>query len=52
MHDVQDKEIPFSDALALEKAIPNATVLKTDGLGHRRILRDRTTAAAIAEWIK
>jgi len=52
VHDEQDKEIPFSDALALEKAIPNATILKTSGLGHRRILRDRTTASAIAEWIK
>jgi hypothetical protein len=52
VHDEQDKEIPFSDALALEKAIPNATILKTNGLGHRRILRDRTTASVIAEWIK
>ncbi len=40
IHDRNDSEIPFSHAEMLKKASKNATLLPTDGLGHRRILRD------------
>lgn len=51
VHDVDDKEIPFSDAEQLAKKLQRAEIYKTTGLGHRRILRDRTTAAYIATWL-
>ena len=51
VHDQDDKEIPFSDAENLLKVLPQGEIYKTKGLGHRRILHDRTTAAYIAQWI-
>ena len=51
VHDVEDKEIPLSDALDLMKVLQHGQLMQTTGLGHRRILRDRETALAIAQWI-
>ena len=51
VHDVEDKEIPMSDALALMQVLHHGQLMQTTGLGHRRILRDRETALAIAQWI-
>jgi len=51
VHDRQDKEIPFSDAENLIKVLPQGELYATEGLGHRRILHDRTTASYIANWI-
>jgi pimeloyl-ACP methyl ester carboxylesterase len=51
VHDQNDKEIPFSDAQNLVKVLPRGELYETQGLGHRRILHDRTTAAYIAKWI-
>jgi pimeloyl-ACP methyl ester carboxylesterase len=51
VHDLSDKEIPFSDAENLVKVLPDGEIYQTEGLGHRRILHDRTTAAYIAKWI-
>lgn len=52
VHDLEDKEIPVSDALALINLLPHGQLLETSGLGHRRILRDRNTALAIAKWLQ
>jgi pimeloyl-ACP methyl ester carboxylesterase len=51
VHDLDDKEIPFSDAENLLKVLPKGELYQTNGLGHRRILHDRTTAAYIAKWL-
>jgi pimeloyl-ACP methyl ester carboxylesterase len=40
VHDRGDKEVPFEHANAITRALPAATLVATDGLGHRRILRD------------
>lgn len=40
IHDRRDREVPLADGEAIASAWPNATLLTTEGLGHRRILRD------------
>jgi pimeloyl-ACP methyl ester carboxylesterase len=40
IHDRGDKEVPFAHAQAFLDALPNANLVATEGLGHRRILRD------------
>jgi pimeloyl-ACP methyl ester carboxylesterase len=48
VHDREDREVPIRHADRLAAAWPNARLVATDGLGHRRILRD---AAVIAETV-
>lgn len=38
IHDRRDREIPFSDAQAIAAGWSQATLIATEGLGHRRIL--------------
>lgn len=40
IHDRDDKETRFTDGEEVAAAWPDAALLATDGLGHRRILRD------------
>ena len=40
IHDRADREVPWSDGEAIALAWPSAILLTTEGLGHRRILRD------------
>ncbi|HTD04676.1 alpha/beta hydrolase [Undibacterium sp.] len=39
-HDSEDAEVPYSEAIALQQAWPQATLETVQGLGHRRILKD------------
>ncbi len=50
IHDTEDKEVPFYHAEMISKAW-SAQLLKTTGLGHRRVLRDKKTIAAIVNFI-
>ena len=38
--DVGDRQTPYADAERLVAALPDAELVTTEGLGHRRILRD------------
>ncbi len=40
VHDRSDREVPFAHGQQLANAWRNAALLATDGLGHRRVLRD------------
>lgn len=40
VHDRDDREVPWEDAARIAGAAANATLLTTEGLGHRRVLRD------------
>jgi len=48
IHDREDREVPWSDGESIAAAWPSATLLSTEGLGHRRILRD---AAVIGQTV-
>lgn len=55
IHDPGDREIPFADGAALAEGWPTARLLATQGLGHRRILRDAGVIAAVVaqarQWL-
>ena len=40
IHDRDDRQIPWSEGEALAAALPNAIFVKTEKLGHLRLLRD------------
>lgn len=52
LHDRDDREVPLHHGEQLAAAWPNATLRATDGLGHRRILRDRAVIAAAVEFAR
>ncbi|HET7747339.1 MAG TPA: alpha/beta fold hydrolase [Vicinamibacteria bacterium] len=50
VHDRDDRETPWEDGEAVAAAAPRGTLVLTQGLGHRRILRDRDLAETIADF--
>lgn len=52
IHDEHDKEIPYSQALALHKNWNESQLITTKKLGHRRILRDKETISKIISLIR
>ncbi len=50
VHDRKDTINPFGDGEAYVGAIAGATMLETDGLGHRAILKDAAVVAAVASF--
>ncbi|XXX78901.1 alpha/beta hydrolase [Sorangium sp. So ce134] len=51
VHDRQDQEVPFEDGLALAGAWAGARLHETQGLGHRRVLRDSLVVKEVASFI-
>lgn len=51
VHDVDDALVPFEHALRLSAAMPQARLLRTWGLGHRRPLHDPATVAAVTDFV-
>jgi pimeloyl-ACP methyl ester carboxylesterase len=51
VHDRGDAEIPWQHGLTITRAWRGAELLLTDGLGHRRILRDPDVIAAAVAFI-
>lgn len=52
VHDLEDREVKIDHGHALAAAWPNARLLATTGLGHRRILRDEGVIAATVEVMR
>ena len=50
VHDRQDAMNRFDDGQAFADAIPGACLMATDGLGHRKILKDAAVLEAIARF--
>lgn len=50
-HDVADREVPFSHAEMLAAALPGSLLQPQQGMGHARILQDKTVAQAVARFL-
>lgn len=51
IHDRHDREVPFTEGLRHARAWPDARMLETEGLGHRRLLADTKVIGAATEFI-
>lgn len=51
IHDRGDKDVPFAVAEKIQKAWPHAKLIATEGLGHRRILKDANVTKWAADFI-
>lgn len=51
VHDDQDYDVTWEQGKILADNWPGAVFMKTTGLGHRRVLRDRDTIKAIVDFI-
>ena len=52
IHDKNDREVDFSDGVNIEKNIKNSSFMITEGLGHRRILRDEKVVEHIGAFLE
>ena len=52
VHDQQDNDVAYRQALILQQAWQGSALLTTDGLGHRRILRDDAIIARIVDFVR
>jgi hypothetical protein len=51
VHDRRDAEVPFASGAAIAGAWPGARLLATEGLGHRRVLRDAGVIEAAVSFV-
>ena len=51
VHDRQDRQTAYSLSAELADTLPDARLVTTDGLGHRRILRDPRVVAEVVEFL-
>lgn len=50
VHDRDDRDVPYADALRIARAGTHVRLVTTGGLGHRRVLKDKGAHAAIVEF--
>jgi pimeloyl-ACP methyl ester carboxylesterase len=51
IHDRDDLEVPWTDGAAVAKAVSGASLVVTEGLGHRRILRDAQVVQKVIGFV-
>jgi pimeloyl-ACP methyl ester carboxylesterase len=51
VHDRDDREVRSTDGAAIAAAWPGARLLETEGLGHRRVLRDPAVVGSVAAFL-
>ena len=52
IHDTQDEDIDVSNAYKIRQNLVNGEIIVTNGLGHRRILRNKNIIHRIIDFIK
>lgn len=52
LHDEGDRVAPLAGSQALQQALPDARLATTRGLGHRRLLSDAQSIAAVVEHVR
>jgi pimeloyl-ACP methyl ester carboxylesterase len=52
VHDREDSINPFADGLAFCEAIEDARLVATQGLGHRRLLKDAAVVAQVSAFLR
>jgi len=52
IHDRDDRDIPWREGEAVARAWPHARFLSTEGLGHRRILRDPGVIGRVVDFLR
>lgn len=52
IHDKEDHEVPYSQALPLQHAAPHAEILVTSGFGHRKILMNKECINKTVSFIR
>jgi pimeloyl-ACP methyl ester carboxylesterase len=50
IHDEEDREVPIEAGELVARSWPGAELVRTRGLGHRRILRDPAVVARAVEF--
>lgn len=51
VHDMDDKDVPYADALRMARAGPHVRLHTTNGLGHRRVLKDSGVHSAVVGFL-
>ena len=51
IHDKQDKTIPYEDSLKASRQFPKITLHETSGLGHKKVLFDKTTVEFVTDHL-
>ncbi len=51
VHDESDRQTPYADAERLARGLPDAELVTTQGLGHRRILDDPEVIAGVVDFV-
>lgn len=51
IHDKNDKEVPYSDAIHINNTWKGSELLLTEGLGHRRILHSKEVISKVVQFI-
>lgn len=52
VHDRNDRQLPYAEAVELVMSLPDVRLVSTEGLGHRRILHDRAVITAVTEFVQ
>lgn len=52
VHDRADTAVPVVESLKLQALLPQAELMLTDGLGHRRVLKDAAVVERVAAFLR
>ena len=52
IHDRGDRQTPWADTARFVESVPDARLVTTDGLGHRRILRDPAVVREVTAFLR